>query len=180
MVCAYRMQEDPAGYEPCLFSLRLWQEIAMNGDQKGIAATFPDSLRTGIFNPDGSNWCYYDRLHLGATAWYIFAENQENYNPFWLNTQPIPVTEMQANVFQVFPNPAKSKLTLRILLSSPAILDLHIFDLGGIEVKSCMIDYIPPNEQTFEIGIDSLSPGIYLLKVMMYGRTLGIEKIIIL
>jgi hypothetical protein len=58
--------------------LREIQSTANNGDGKGIVAAPADELTTGF------DWLYCNRLHVGATAWFIFGERW--YNPFWGTT----------------------------------------------------------------------------------------------
>jgi len=40
-----------------------------------------DKLTTGFNLPTGGPWYYSNRLHIGATAWFIFSEQQ--WNPYW-------------------------------------------------------------------------------------------------
>ena len=55
--------------------LRKIQKSAPNADSCGIVAACHDGLTTGF------DWQYFNRLHVGATTWFIFAER--GYNPFW-------------------------------------------------------------------------------------------------
>lgn len=76
MVVAYWAlgEVDKARYY--LNELRQIQEQAPNGNGLGIVASpCGDGLTTGF------DWQYFDRLHVGATAWFIFAEQM--YNPYW-------------------------------------------------------------------------------------------------
>jgi len=76
MVVAYWAlgEVDKARYY--LNELREIQERAPNGNGLGIVASpCGDGLTTGF------DWQYFDRLHVGATAWFIFAEQM--YNPYW-------------------------------------------------------------------------------------------------
>jgi hypothetical protein len=50
------------------------QTTAPHGNGKGLVAASHDGLTTGF------EWKYYSRLHIGATAWLLFAQMQ--YNPF--------------------------------------------------------------------------------------------------
>ncbi len=48
----------------------------------GIVAANKDGLTTGFGLPDNMGpWLYYQRLHVGATAWLALAEMR--INPFW-------------------------------------------------------------------------------------------------
>ncbi|MGH8549209.1 MAG: hypothetical protein ACRERU_11535 [Methylococcales bacterium] len=54
--------------------LRKAQKLAPHQNGKGIVATIRDKLTTGFDLPTGEPWYYFNRLHIGATAWFIFAE----------------------------------------------------------------------------------------------------------
>jgi len=75
MAVAYLINEEPNKAAFYLSDLRKAQESAANNNGKGIVAASHDSVTTGF------GWDYFNRLHIGATAWYIFAEMR--YNPFW-------------------------------------------------------------------------------------------------
>lgn len=62
-------------------SAGIYRPAAPNAN--GIVATCHDGVSTGL------DWQYYNRLHIGATAWYLFAERQ--YNPFWGIQTDMPV-----------------------------------------------------------------------------------------
>ncbi len=76
MVVSYRVLEDTSQAEYYRSELREVQDTAPNGNGKGIVAAPADGLTTGF-----EDWFYYNRLHVGATAWFIFAEL--GYNPYW-------------------------------------------------------------------------------------------------
>ena len=59
-----------------LKNLRQAQRAAPNADKKGVVATCHDQVTTGI-----EGFFLFNRLHVGATAWYALAER--GYNPFW-------------------------------------------------------------------------------------------------
>jgi hypothetical protein len=75
MAVAYQIAGDSARAEELLQTLRLVQERAEGTDGKGIVAACHDSISTGF------GWVYYSWPHVGATAWYIFAETR--FNPYW-------------------------------------------------------------------------------------------------
>jgi hypothetical protein len=80
MVLAYSLlsQYDKVGFY--LYEMERAQTYGPNSNGLGIIAASKDELTTGF------DWRYYTRLHIGATAWFIFAEN--DYNPYW----GIPIT----------------------------------------------------------------------------------------
>ena len=97
--CAYSLKGEGSKYFNYLNQLRNWQiennpTINPNGNEKGIVATLPDSLFTGFFQVYGK-WNYYNRLHIGATAWYLFAE--KSYNPYWNEKMSIKI-DLKANL----------------------------------------------------------------------------------
>ena len=51
----------------------------------GIPAVNQDKLTTGFSLPTGEPWFYFRRLHIGATAWMVFAE--KGVNPFWVGAK---------------------------------------------------------------------------------------------
>ena len=69
--------------------LRHAQLAAPRANGKGMVATARERVWTGFNLPDGGKWYYYNRLHVGATAWFIFAELQ--YNPFWGISASAPI-----------------------------------------------------------------------------------------
>ena len=61
--------------------LRNVQLYACRADHEGIVAALHDDVATGFDLPTGGPWYYYNRLHVGATSWFIFSEQQ--WNPYW-------------------------------------------------------------------------------------------------
>ena len=78
MVLALKMVDDPEA-ESFLRELERAQQEAPRANGLGLVAASHDGISTGF------DWPYYARLHVGATAWFIFAEL--GYNPYW--NQPI-------------------------------------------------------------------------------------------
>ncbi len=75
MVVAYWALKDVEKAGFYRDELREVQATAPNGNGKGIVAAPADGLTTGF------DWQYFNRLHIGATAWFIFAEQM--WNPYW-------------------------------------------------------------------------------------------------
>jgi len=79
MQLALRMTDDNFGADRCLASVRrCGRDSAHRG---AVVAAASDSLPTGFHLANGSSWLYYRRPHIGATAWYLFAEL--GWNPYW-------------------------------------------------------------------------------------------------
>lgn len=75
MVVVYWVLGETQKAQRYLNELRKVQATAQNGNGRGIVAAPADGLSTGF------GWAYYNRLHIAATAWFLFAEGR--YNPYW-------------------------------------------------------------------------------------------------
>ena len=75
MVIAYQILGNETGANLYLEELRSAQKEANNTNGKGLVAASHDGVNTGF------DWVYDARLHVGATAWFVFAEH--GYNPYW-------------------------------------------------------------------------------------------------
>ena len=75
MAVAYQIIENKTAADLFLSELGKAQETADNTDGKGLVAASHDEVSTGF------SWNYSARLHVGATAWLVFAEL--GYNPYW-------------------------------------------------------------------------------------------------
>ncbi|QCQ21364.1 hypothetical protein [Desulfoglaeba alkanexedens] len=92
MVAAYQLNGEKAKADFLTNQLIRAQACAPNTNGKGIVAASNDGLSTGL------GWEYFSRLHVGATAWYLFGE--KNYNPYWgTKTAPVPLPDIKANGF---------------------------------------------------------------------------------
>lgn len=81
MAVSYRVTGQQAASDAISAALRLAQSTPPFGDGQGLAASSRDALTTGF------NFRYYRRLHVGATAWNVFA--QLGFNPF-TDSMPAP------------------------------------------------------------------------------------------
>jgi hypothetical protein len=77
MALAYQITGETDKAARLMAALEKAQATAPNANGKGLVAASHDGLTTGF------EWKYYTRLHIGATAWLIFARMR--YNP--LETQ---------------------------------------------------------------------------------------------
>ena len=81
MAVGYQLAGELDKSDKYIAELRKAQTSATNANGKGIVAASHDNVSTGF------DWEYFSRLHIGATAWFIFAEM--GYNPYW-NTCTAP------------------------------------------------------------------------------------------
>jgi hypothetical protein len=90
MAVAYQLNGEKAKADFLSSELIKAQASATNADRKGIVAASHDGVTTGF------DWEYFSRLHVGATAWYLFGER--GFNPYWATaTVPVPVPNIKAN-----------------------------------------------------------------------------------
>ena len=75
MAVAYLINKEKNKANIYIAELLKAQVSASNANGKGICAASHDGVTTGF------DWEYFNRLHIGATAWYIFSEME--YNPYW-------------------------------------------------------------------------------------------------
>jgi hypothetical protein len=75
MAVAYRVIGERGKAASTTSFLRAVQDNASNANGKGMVAAPADGLTTGF------GWSYFNRLHVGATAWHLFAEHR--YNPYY-------------------------------------------------------------------------------------------------
>lgn len=90
MAVAYQINGEVDKSGLCLSELRKAQVPVTNTNGKGIVAGSHDGVTTGF------DWKYFIRLHVGATAWYIFAEME--HNPYWgIGITALPAPDIKAN-----------------------------------------------------------------------------------
>lgn len=90
MTVAYQLNGEKAKADFCIGELIKAQTSAPNNNGKGIVAASHDGVTIGFY------WEYFSRLHVGATAWYLFGAR--NYNPYWgTATTSVPVPDIKAN-----------------------------------------------------------------------------------
>jgi len=80
MAVAYAWAGQPAMAESLRQELRRAQQTAPFGDGRGIAAACHDAVTTGF------DFKLFRRLHVGATAWNVFA--QLGFNPYYQSATP--------------------------------------------------------------------------------------------
>jgi hypothetical protein len=87
MIVAYKILGEETKANLYLNELERAQKEAQNTNEKGLVAASHDEVTTGF------DWLYNARLHIGATAWFIFGEL--GYNPYWniKTSEPIPSSQ---------------------------------------------------------------------------------------
>jgi len=109
MAIAYQINEESDKSDFYISELKNAQLYATNTNERGIVAASHDDISTGF------DWEYFSRLHVGATAWYLFAG--QSYNPYWgtfITTAQQTEGEISGAVTDNSDSPVKAaKLTLR-------------------------------------------------------------------
>lgn len=80
MATAYAFTGNTDAANSLLATLQAAQHTQPFGNGNGIAAASHDGVSTGFTTPFGDPIYYFRRIHIGATAWNMFA--QEEFNPF--------------------------------------------------------------------------------------------------
>jgi len=128
------MTRDVKNYDHFIAQLRMAQEKASRTDSLGIVAACHDGISTGL------DWKYYNRLHIGATAWYIFAENK--WNPYWqdfktgIDTRDAKLFPLKFTLSQNYPNPFNPSTQLRFDLPKSERVSLRIYSITGQLVRT--------------------------------------------
>lgn len=188
MTCAYQFMSRQAKADTFFGELRRWQNLSPQGNRKGIVAAHSESSYTGIDRFWG-RWYYFSRLDIGATSWYIFAENR--YNPFWNETIPSsPVSERERDnphkriKIRNSPNPFSSKFWIYYDLPKAERVKIRIYNITGKlintllnEQKEAGAHFIGWNG-TDEKG-RKLPNGIYFISLSR-DKSEVIEKIVII
>lgn len=89
MAVAYRLAGQLNIADFYVQQLEIAQSSAENSNGKGLVAACHDGVTTGFIDELGSAQHYSARLHVGATAWFVFAELGKNpYNLFPIVAPP--------------------------------------------------------------------------------------------
>ena len=73
--------------------------------------------------------------------------------------------EISLAVGSVYPNPVNRSGAIAVDVSSPAFVDVRIFDLMGREVRSVHRGLLPAGRREIGIAVDGLAAGVYFLSV---------------
>ncbi len=111
-------------------------------------------------------------------AWVIKVDSLGCESPgnCWVGNDEIVVkTFTPAKPFVVFPNPATEKFSVEFH-ENPDGADVEVYDLYGVmRFKS----HLRPNGDRVDVDAGDWPPGLYLVKVLVGSRILGIEKVVV-
>jgi len=143
-----------------------------NCNDKGIVAADHDHVSTGF------DWEYNNRLHIGATCWFIFAEL--GINPYYINfpataTNVLPINA-SSTIVKLYPNPSSGMINLSIENVHNKVM-VNIVSVAGVVIFSK--EFMNAGNHIFEeLNLSHASKGIYLVKVIN-GDTIKTEKLIL-
>ncbi len=83
--------------------------------------------------------------------------------------------EREVNTLHLYPNPAKSSFFLNLGSRSQETGRIELHDMSGRTVIS---EQVPAGYQIYEVDIQHLSKGLYIVHWIEYGRVTGISKIV--
>jgi thiol-disulfide isomerase/thioredoxin len=88
------------------------------------------------------------------------------------------VATEKPGIFSVYPNPAKSELSLDVYIKDHFPVSIELINLLGEKLFSSCCE-VSPGKQTINIPTDKLPNGAYFIKMMQTGQVLDIKKALI-
>lgn len=166
-----------------LNQLREAQATANHNNKLGIVAACHDSVTTGF------DWLYHNRLHVGATAWYIYAEQQ--FNPYWqwsslvkVETPYIELVPDNYLLYQNYPNPFNDNTIIKYELPEDCQISIRIYNFLGQELRNLIEEkkqrgkYIIEWNGKDKYGVDAAS-GVYICRLSTTSYQKSIKLILL-
>lgn len=128
MSVAYQITEDENSSENFVVEIEKAQISANKNNGKGIVAACHDGVTTGFKLPPDyvDDWVYYNRLHIGATAWYLFARRE--YNPYWSISTSDLIPHQSPIILEITPDSGANTGTIDVTITGANFQD-------GVSVK---------------------------------------------
>lgn len=83
------------------------------------------------------------------------------------------------NEMKVYPNPAPKRFSIEIKLNQPEYLNIELYDIQGRLITPLYRDLVKASVSDFSFNTETLSSGVYILKVTGSGRTQMQHRIVI-
>ncbi len=156
--------------------LRRAQQTVPFGDGRGLAAACHDGVSTDF------GFVLYRRLHVGATAWNVFA--QLGLNPYYSQTTTRvdelgwSSTPARISLSQNYPNPFNPSTTIRYALPKSGFVTLKVYDLLGNEIASLVRE--PKSAGEYEVQWHSAGApsGVYVYRLQV-GNFVETKKLVL-
>jgi len=103
------------------------------------------------------------------------------FNPYFeqcaatVGIDNIGITSQKFGIISVYPNPAKSELSMDVYVKDPFPVTIEFFNLLGTKVVSSSFE-VAPGAQTISIFIGQLPTGAYFIRLMQNGQLLDTQK----
>lgn len=179
MAIACYMIGDNESYQFYLDELRKARTSPnLNGNGKGIVAACKDGVSTGL------NWDYNNRLHIGATAWYMFTELK--WNPYTsdyfipgqkdgiLSNLNLP---KKFELMQNYPNPFNPCTQIEYNVKEPCKVNLKVYNLAGQVIKELVNSVQEPGKYLIHVNMHEVPSGIYFYQIRM-GDFVAVRKMV--
>ncbi len=85
---------------------------------------------------------------------------------------------LQANGYQIFPNPASDELNISLFLNQEAVVQYQLMDPSGRIIQETSLGQLEAGEQKTHVDVSDLSVGVYYIGFQI-GSNQTIEKIVI-
>ncbi len=145
------------------------------------------------FTPDSGAEQYRSCLNAGTTEYGGltlptgitpppgYQQGTENDGAVYFSTNGLRATATEpalaeSALVQVWPNPAQDVITVTFTLKEAGDVQLRLVDLRGrVQQVRTEKGIVGKNERTF--GVESLSPGLYMLEVTLEGRRVNLKLV---
>nr|NQU91685.1 T9SS type A sorting domain-containing protein [Bacteroidota bacterium] len=128
-----------------------------------------NSLKIGNIDAD-------DKIEILLNANHGIFTFKVNYDSI---SSVFPVTNYSnQNASRIYPNPTRNKLTIETNIDTPDLFHFKIFDLFGCIVQEEFYSNIYNGNNTTEIDVSDLKPGVYTILLIKDEKILSSNKII--
>jgi len=157
-----------------------WTQVYLKGGS--TLATAPDN--TNAFQPSASQWRNETinlNSYVGQSSIQARFQNRSGYGNFmWLDNininVPSAITETDAGIFSIYPNPGSGLFTLDCSAGFAAEVQLSLCDVTGREVWQQQHNNLSSGRTT--IDLSGMSEGVYFLQIAHEGAK-SVKKLVI-
>ncbi|MCK4750058.1 MAG: T9SS type A sorting domain-containing protein, partial [Bacteroidales bacterium] len=89
------------------------------------------------------------------------------------------IADLHGSQLGIYPNPVSDRFFFTLPSGTNHISSAVIYNISGLPVRHLVLDSDPGNENTWEVGVDHLMPGIYIMKLETeagsYSQRFGVQ-----
>lgn len=171
-----------AGYN----SLKWTSSLELNANRyiversrDGVNYSTVDSLDATGFTMDSKEYSYNDVTPDKGINYYRIVLVHDNGSKMYSNLLSVNQSFAQmTDIVRAYPNPVTDKLNVLLYADGSTDYELSLSALNGNEVYHTITPAKNGVNQLF-IGTDGYADGFYLLRVMLEGKTIATQKIIV-